>query len=120
MHEIGIANSILEAVSMEMAHRPGSVPRTVGVRIGELSAVDPDALRFAFEVLRKETGLATLELRIEMCPRRHLCPNCHFEFTVVEFDACCPECRHASTKCIGGDQLEVAYFELEEHEPDTA
>ena len=120
MHETGIANSILEAVETEIGQRPGSLPRRVGVRIGELSAVDPDALRFAFEVLSKETGLGSLELEIEMCPRRHRCPECHCEFTVVEFDHSCPQCGHRSTQSISGDQLEIAYLELEEYEPDRS
>jgi len=120
MHEAGIANSILEAVRTELDKRPGVVPRKVGVRVGELSAVDPDALGFALEVLRKGTKLECLQFEIEMCPRRHLCPECNFEFTVVGFDLCCPQCRHGSTKCISGEQLEIAYLELEEYEPHIA
>jgi len=119
MHEIGIANSILDAVKAEMGKRPGSVPRSVGVRVGELSAVDPDALRFAFDVLRKGTNLECLEFEIETCPRRHLCPKCNCEFIVVELDSRCPQCGREPTKCISGDQLEIAYLELEEYDPST-
>ncbi len=77
MHEIGIANSILDAVSTEAASHPGAIPRKVAVRIGELAAV---------------------EIK-------------------------CPQCGEARTECIGGDQLELAYLELqeaEEHESSTA
>ena len=49
MHEMGIANSVIEAVRTEAARYPGSSPRKVGLRIGELAAVDPESLRFCFE-----------------------------------------------------------------------
>lgn len=48
MHEIGIADSILQAVRDEAVRHVGAQPYRVCVRIGELSAVDPDSLRFCF------------------------------------------------------------------------
>jgi len=38
MHEMGIANSVLEAVRTEAARYPGAQPRKVALRIGELAA----------------------------------------------------------------------------------
>jgi hydrogenase nickel incorporation protein HypA/HybF len=120
MHEIGIANSILDSVTQEVSLRPDSVPRKVAVRIGELTAVDPDALRFAFEALTRDTELESLALAIEMCTRRHLCTRCNVEFAVIDFDSSCPQCRHEATKCISGEQLEIAYIEMETYESSTA
>jgi hydrogenase nickel incorporation protein HypA/HybF len=124
MHEIGIANSILEAVRTEAAGHPGATPRKVAVRIGELAAVDADALRFGFEVLTRDTELESLELEIEICPRRHRC-WCGAEFNVTAYEVQCPQCGEGRTECIGGDELELAYLEMderrmEEHEPSTA
>jgi hydrogenase nickel incorporation protein HypA/HybF len=65
MNELGIANSVLEAVQEEVARRPGAVALKVGVRIGELSGVDPDALAFGFEVLTSGTEWKDLRLEIE-------------------------------------------------------
>lgn len=120
MHEIGIANSILDAVRVETIRRPGSIARKVAVRIGELTAVDPDALRFGFEALTRETELEALQLEIEMCPRRHLCLDCNAEFQVYDFDLQCPWCGGQRAHCISGEQLDIAYLEMEEHEPSTA
>ncbi len=66
MHEMGIANSVLEAVRTEMLRYPGSYPCKVGVRIGELAAIDQDALRFCFEAMVHETDLESLALEIEV------------------------------------------------------
>jgi hydrogenase nickel incorporation protein HypA/HybF len=120
MHEIGIANSILDAARSEAALHPGAEPRKVGIRIGELAAVDAAALRFAFEVLTRDTDLETLELEIELCPRRQRCFACDAEFDVISYELRCPQCSGERTECVGGDQLELVYLEMEEHETSTA
>jgi hydrogenase nickel incorporation protein HypA/HybF len=65
MHEMGIANSILETVHKELRHYPEHRAVRVGVRIGELAGVDPASLQFCFEALVKGTELEPLELEIE-------------------------------------------------------
>ncbi len=117
MHELGIANSVLIAVRTEAARHPGSIPRKVGVKIGELAAIDADALRFGFDALVRDTDFALLQLEIELCPRRHRCTVCGHEFVVHDYEFRCPQCAALQSECIGGDELELAYIEVEEHEP---
>lgn len=114
MHEVGIAASILESVETEARRQPESRFAAVGVRIGELSNVDQDALTFAFEALTRKTSRENLKLEVEWCPRRQKCLNCHEEFVVKEFDLSCPKCGGNKTSCIGGTELDIAYLELEE------
>lgn len=120
MHEIGIAGSILDAVRAEAARHLNARPIRAGVRIGELSGVNPEALQFCFKTLVNDTDLQHLELNIEVCTRRHYCSVCQTEFSVLGYDFCCPTCGRESAKFISGDQLEFAYLEVEEHEPTTA
>jgi len=119
MHEMGIANSVLEAVRTEMGLHPGTYPRKVGVRIGEMAAIDQDALRFCFEAIVRGTDRESLELEIEVCPRRHRCRVCGHEFIVRDYDSRCPQCASPQTTCISGDELELAYLEVEEYAPST-
>jgi hydrogenase nickel incorporation protein HypA/HybF len=114
MHELSIANSILEAVRKERERLNGVRITKVGVRIGELAGVDPEALSFGFEVLVKDTDLEPLALEIESTLRRHECPHCKHVFTVVEYQVDCPACGAKETRCIGGDELDLAYLEVEE------
>lgn len=119
MHEMGIANSILEAVRSEMRRRPESRATKVGVRIGELAAIDAESLRFCFDALKQETDLDGLALEIELRPRRHRCARCGHEFTVREYDFECPACHAFAPECLSGDELELAYVEVEEHGAST-
>ena len=114
MHEVGIAASILESVEAEVERRPAVQILAIGLRIGELSNVDKDALAFAFEALTQGTPLATMRLEVEWCPRRQKCLECAEEFVVKEFDLRCPVCGTEKTSCIGGTELDVAYLEIEE------
>jgi len=117
MHEMGIANSILEAVATELRRYPGARASKVGVRIGELAAIDADSLRFCFDALARDTDLEGLQLQIEACPRRHRCDPCSETFDVHDYEFACPKCGSMQTKFVSGDELELAYLEVEEHEP---
>jgi hydrogenase nickel incorporation protein HypA/HybF len=119
MHELGIANSVLAAVAKEAGRRPGSRPSKVGVRIGQMSAIDPEALRFCFEALVRDTELEQLQLEIECVPLRYHCPQCKRDFTVIDYETHCPQCGEAGTQFAGGDELELAYLEIEDNEPCT-
>jgi hydrogenase nickel incorporation protein HypA/HybF len=120
MHELGIANSVLEAVKAETDRHPGTRPLVVGLRIGELAAIDQDSLRFCFEAITRETEFESLRLEIEFCPRRHRCKACNHEFAIEDYDFRCPQCASPLTECISGDELELAYLEVEEYGTCTA
>ena len=114
MHEVGIANSVLEAVQAEAARRPGAVVRKVGVTVGELAGVDPDALAFSFEALTSGTEWRHLVLEIESRPRMHRCSSCGLTFRVIDYQFACPQCGASETQCVAGGELELAYLEMEE------
>jgi hydrogenase nickel incorporation protein HypA/HybF len=118
MHEVGIATSILEAAHRETARRPGSKLVGIGVRIGVLSGVDVDALRFAFDCITTETEDEKVIFTTEKCPRMNRCEDCGHEFSSSQLspftDAPCPRCHSTRTKFVSGDQLDIAFVEVEE------
>ena len=114
MHELSIAQSVLEAVAAEAKRRPGARVCKVGLRIGELAGLDPESLRFGLEVSVQGTSFEGLQLEIERCPQRQRCPPCGNEFVARDYEMACPRCGTARTECIGGNELEIAYLEIEE------
>ena len=113
MHELGIATSILECVQAEAKRHPDSRITKVGVKIGELSGVDRDALQFGFEVLIKDTEWEPLVLDLEYIPRMQRCSKCVYEFRMTEFDPRCPLCGELGTQCISGEELDIVYMEVD-------
>jgi hydrogenase nickel incorporation protein HypA/HybF len=61
VHELGIA---LEVIDLACARAEGARVRRVRLEVGALTAVLPDALRFAWELATEETAAegATLEI----------------------------------------------------------
>jgi hydrogenase nickel incorporation protein HypA/HybF len=114
MHELSIASAILDAVRVEAEKRPGAHVTKVGVRIGALSGVEPEALGFGFSVLVQGTDLEHLALVIEAVPRRQRCPACELTFEVAGDDLACPRCASGETSLAGGEELDLAYLEVEE------
>ncbi|HZO99831.1 MAG TPA: hydrogenase maturation nickel metallochaperone HypA [Terriglobia bacterium] len=117
MHELSIADSIIETVRAETAKHPGARAVKVGLRIGALAGVDPDALSFGFEALVRGTDLEPLALGVEYVPRTQRCPKCGLIFPAEDFSIQCPKCGELETIFAGGDELQIAYLELEEAEP---
>jgi len=114
MHELGIATSILESVQSAASRNPGVRITKVGVKIGELAGVDVDALQFGFECLVKDTEWEPLILEVESIPRVQRCPKCKHEFRMTDYDPQCPKCGEYATQCISGEELDIAYMEVDE------
>lgn len=96
------------------AHGASRVTRVV-LRVGAISGVEPDALRFAFDALSPGTVAGGAELVIEIVPAQAHCAGCGRDFTVdggYLFE--CPECRAFSGDVRSGRELELARLEFSE------
>jgi hydrogenase nickel incorporation protein HypA/HybF len=113
MHEMSIAASMLEAVQAESTRR-GTHVLAVGVKVGELSGVDAESLRFCFDALVQDTDLAPLALEIQFQAWRNRCRQCAQDFAVENYRTECPQCGSAETELATGNELEFAYMEIEE------
>ena len=112
MHEVGIMQSTLE-IALEWANRQGAQRiHRLGMRVGALSGVVPDALDFAFEVLRQGTPAEGACLEVEFIPLRIYCPACDREFSPDGYWYTCPECNGVDTQVRQGRELEIAFVEV--------
>jgi hydrogenase nickel incorporation protein HypA/HybF len=114
MHELGIAQAIIELAEAGLNGRPQSALRAIGLRLGEVSGVEKDSLSFCFECLVKETAFEHVQLKIETYPLRHRCRVCGWEAEGDDRRPVCANCGSAQLACEGGDELDVAYLEVEE------
>jgi hydrogenase nickel incorporation protein HypA/HybF len=114
MHEMGIANSVLDAVRTEARRFPESHVYKVGIRVGELSGVAPDSLSFCFEALVNGTDLEPLTLEIQYCPRQFQCRKCGCSFPAEIEGLPCPKCGGVDSLSVGGDELDIVYLEVED------
>ncbi len=115
MHELSIAMSLVEIASEEAA-RLGS-PRVIAVhvRVGALSGVVPDALRFSWQLATADTAIAGAALRIEEVPVTIYCERCAAERTLPSPQRFrCPVCDDLAGQVRGGRDLALAALEVDD------
>ena len=117
MHELSIAENLLEIIDNYRSEQKFKRCNSVTVRVGLLSAVDEDALRFAFDSLVEETVDQGAVLNVEMTYPRASC-DCGCEFEVTDMIYTCPQCgaptrpHHVCLAC--GTYRGVQVIEIEE------
>jgi len=116
MHELSIAESIVNGVLKEMEIRNISRVIAVGVKIGALSDIVPESLQFGYETLIPDTPLKGSELHIEMVPITAYCDNCQRSFQIDNFIFVCPDCFSSRLELKQGNELQMAYIEIENNE----
>jgi hydrogenase nickel incorporation protein HypA/HybF len=108
-----IMRGALDAVETEAAREGESRVLVVRMRIGALSGVVTEALRFAFEVLRAGTAAGGAILEIEEVPVACYCEDCGREFEPPPFIWECPSCGRNPCKVTKGREVEIASIEVE-------
>ena len=79
----------------------------IHLRIGRFSGVQPEALRFAWEVMREGTISAGAELEIEEVPIQLRCRNCEGEYTADPDDLSCPLCESFEYDMLTGREMDL-------------
>jgi hydrogenase nickel incorporation protein HypA/HybF len=108
MHELSIANAIVEACAERAL---GSRVIRVRLEIGQLSCVLPDALRFSFDVCAKDTVVEGAALEIIETPGRALCRDCGREVALIRLVARC-DCGSINLRVVAGEELKVKEMEI--------
>jgi hydrogenase nickel incorporation protein HypA/HybF len=113
MHELALAESILDAVSRELVAYPGATPVRVGVKVGVMAAVDVDALRFCFEIALRGSKWPLLQLTTETVPGEAICLACGHRMRADTTVLDCEQCGSAQTILQGSDELDLTCLEVE-------
>jgi hydrogenase nickel incorporation protein HypA/HybF len=108
MHELSITQSLIEAVLDRIGERKVTA---VNVRVGPLSGVLPDAMRFCFDVASAGTSLAGAQLLIDEPQGRARCRSCRDEFELADLILLCP-CGSADVEVLSGRELTLMSVEV--------
>ncbi len=113
MHEMSIAQSLVEIIQEEMSSHGAKKLKSVRLRVGQLSAVVPGSLSFCFEIVTAGTDLQGAELIMEVVPLEARCQGCGRSFAVEEHVFACPYCDGAKIDVIAGQELSVVEIEVD-------
>lgn len=112
MHELSIATALYEQVKRHTP--PGAIVIRVNVLIGPMQGVEPESLKFGWEAVCKDDGLAqTPELVLELPGWTLQCEKCGRIWESPELYVEC-ECGCATPQAKGGGELQLTSIEVED------
>jgi len=113
VHEFSIAGAMVDTA---VRHAAGRRVAVVGVRAGRLRQVVPDSLRFAFEIVARDTPCAGARLVLTEVELRLRCDACGAEWEPQQPLFRCTGCPSAKVTVIAGEELAVDFIEVEDEE----
>lgn len=114
MHELSICHALLAQVQQIAVQHAAQSVKTVHVRVGALSGVEPILLQQAYPQASANTVAARSTLEVEYVPVRVRCPSCCKESEVPMNRLDCLHCGQTQTQLIAGDELLLVSVDLEE------
>jgi hydrogenase nickel incorporation protein HypA/HybF len=112
VHEYSLVEALVRRVEEEAARRQATRVHAVSVRVGELSGVDPELFRTAYETFRAGTLCAEAPLTLSRVAATWSCPRCHA--TIARGGILrCAACHEAARLDEGGDALTLDGIDLE-------
>jgi hydrogenase nickel incorporation protein HypA/HybF len=112
MHELAIAQSILEIVTQSVPVDQKPDVRLIRLKVGKLTGVISDSLKFCFGAIVSDTPLKDASLAIETIPAVFFCPDCGHKFEIEDLAFFCPVCKSINIKMITGSELDITQIEL--------
>jgi hydrogenase nickel incorporation protein HypA/HybF len=113
MHEMSIAQNIIEIIEEQLRGVKFTKVSVVKMKVGALTAVEPSALSFCFDVISRGTVAEGAGLEIDHVPIRGRCDGCQSNFEVEEYFFLCPKCGNTNVKLTSGEELLVSELEIE-------
>jgi len=114
MHELSIVTSMIGIVRENMVRHGAGRLKKIKIRVGEMTAVEPEALRFCFEACTGGTDMEGVILDIEEVPVMGQCMNCKKAFQLnMYLDSGCAACGGKAGDYISGTELDIVSIEVD-------
>jgi len=108
MHELSIAQNIIEIISEQCVKNGHSRIESVNLRIGRASGIMSDALIFAFDAIKADTIAHGAVMHIMEVPVSGHCNDCSGDFIVEEvYILSCPLCGGSSFRVVAGREMDI-------------
>ena len=115
MHEVSVALGMIEELTRIASENNAKKILTINLKIGRLSGIVTDSLKFAFDAIKADNPLiASAGIVINEVPLVYQCNECgkSFEADDLYFPAC-PGCGSNDLKIISGEEQHIENVELE-------
>lgn len=107
MHELSLLENVREILEEHAISQKFSKVTKVTLEIGKLSSVEPDALRFGFDVVMKNSLAENAELLISELNGLGLCQQCGQQVELETTYDPCSHCDSPFIKVIQGAEMKI-------------
>jgi hydrogenase nickel incorporation protein HypA/HybF len=112
MHEMSLCENIREIIEEQAREDGFSRVNRVWLEVGPLSCVEPDALRFGFDVVMRGSVAEGAALEIASPPALARCPVCLATAPLQHRYDPCPHCGNGPMEMLQGDALKISKLEV--------
>ena len=114
MHEVGVAEGIIKRVLDVAAENNAVSVKTIGLKIGSFSGVEPRSLEFALECLKADTLAKDSKVDIEFVIANGVCAECGKSSSPGAFLSVCTHCGSPLLEIVSGKEFEISYIDIED------
>jgi hydrogenase nickel incorporation protein HypA/HybF len=113
VHELAVAQALVEQVEAVIGQHRASGATSIRVRIGPLAGVVPELLASAFPLAAAGSRMEHAELDLVSSPIKVRCRTCGAETEAAMNRLVCGACGDWHTQVVSGDELLLDSVELE-------
>ena len=113
MHELSLAENILQQIEDAAIEQPFHQVKTVWLEIGQLACVEQESLRFFFAVVTEDSIARQAKLEIIDIAGQAVCNDCHRAILVAALHQACLHCGSHALQITQGDEMRIRELEVE-------
>jgi hydrogenase nickel incorporation protein HypA/HybF len=115
VHEVSVALGMAEELKIIAEKNNASKILNVKLKIGRMSGIVTDSLKFAFDAIKAEHPLiSSAAILIEEVPIIYECNKCGTSFDAGDdYFPSCPDCESYNLRLISGDEQHIENVEIE-------
>jgi len=112
MHEMSLCEGLLQVIEDSAVRENFSRVKTVWLEFGRFSCIEPEAMRFSFDVVVKGTLADGAKLEMIEVPASIWCSICAKEVDIGQRFEPCPLCGTYALQISGGDEMRIKELEV--------
>jgi hydrogenase nickel incorporation protein HypA/HybF len=113
MHEMSLAEGVLKIAEDAARARGFARVKAVWLEIGALAQVEPEAMRFCFDAVTRDSIAQGARLEIVSTPGTAWCMRCSQSVPMQALSDDCPRCGSRRLQVTGGQEMRVKELEVE-------
>ncbi|MFZ2163380.1 MAG: hydrogenase maturation nickel metallochaperone HypA [Sideroxyarcus sp.] len=113
MHEMSLAEGVLQLIEDSAKTQDFSRVKTVWLEIGQLAGVEVEAMKFCFDAVVHDSIAEGAKLEVIEIPGQAWCLHCAEVVHVTAMFDACPKCGSHQVQVTGGNEMRVKELDVE-------